>query len=368
MKYNSFFFAIILLAGLVCSQAKAGFPDDFSDVQWIDPDISSWAQTSSITVNVSGSTLQVNGSKKDVWPRRFHSDLRNDCCNRSLWIFAKYQGQWYATTFEYMRFGQVNKQREAVSGRQIKRSPFFRSGFDWEPADGEVYGFMTSGMARFNLNNVNVRERSNVALYKWGVGPTDNIDFEEVPRNARGGVGEEEPEPEAEPEPEPECTEPEPVAEQVNSHVFAGTASGTLTVTGENNSTSPFNDNVEINVSDDRSLSFTVSDETFTAQVAQDGSFSGQFTFDIGGLGICVVNIDVTGVISGSSASGSASGEDSCAGNNANFTATFTAQSQTTPSYLDQRTTTTPRSICGKKVPIIPILDLILTEAETEAE
>lgn len=359
MKNTSFALILLLFLGLISSAVEAAFPNDFSDVTWIDPDVSSWSQTSTITVNVSGSSLQVNGSKKDVWPRRFHSDLKNDCCNRSLWIFAKYEGRWYATTFEYMRFAQVNKQLEAVRGGQIKRSPFLRSGFEWEPAEGEVYGFMTSGMARFNLNNVNVRERSNVALYRWGVGPTDNVNFEEVVRNSSGGVGEE-----PEPEPEPECTAPSPPINQVENHNYSGTATGTLTVTGANNSTADFNDDVTILVSDDRSLTFTVSDESFSGQVAQDGSFSGQFTFDIGGLGLCVVDVDVAGVIDGINARGTATGQDSCAGNNAVFTASFNAASQTTPDYLDQRTVQAVTSSCPKSVSISPILDLILIDSE----
>ena len=36
--------------------------------------------------------------------------------------------------------------------------------------NGEIYGFMVSGVARDNLNGNNVRERTNVVLYRWGSG------------------------------------------------------------------------------------------------------------------------------------------------------------------------------------------------------
>jgi len=358
-----------LLASLLMlatpSVSFAAFPDDFSDVTWIDPNISSWSQTAQISVNVSGSRLIVNDSKRLVWPRRFHTVLGNDCCNRSLWIFIKYEGRWYATTFEFMRFGQTDKNAEAVNGGQIKRPPFLRSGFLWRPAKGEVYGFMTSGMARFNFNNVNVQERSNVALYRWEEGPTNNIDFEEVPRGPDGRPLEPgQPEEPIEEEPVEEvCEEPEIPEPVVNTHTYNGEATGTLVISGANNETATFNETVTLSVSDDRSLTFTVDDESFNAQVATDSTFSGTFTFDIGGAGVCVVDINVNGVIDGTNASGSASGSDACAGNTATFNATFTATSPTAPSYLDERPPQSPpRNTCGAKPSMTPIFSLLLDD------
>lgn len=349
------FVVITALLAFLPITSYAGFPDDFSDVTWIDPNISSWPVTAQISVNVRGSTLAVNDTKKDVWPRRFHTTLRNDCCNRSLWIIIKYEGRWYASTFEYMRVGQVNKNAEAVNGRQIKRAPFLRPGFLWRPAKGEVYGFITSGMARFDLNNLNVRERSNVALYRWEVGPTDNVEFEEVPRDSTGRPIEDDGGVE-------ECVEPPTPTPAVNTHIYNGTATGQLVVSGANNQSADFREDVTIRVSDNRSVTFNIDDESFSSQVATDGSFGGKFTFDIGNAGICVVDINVSGNINGTRASGSASGSDACAGNTATFNATFSATSATAPSYLDQRPPLqTPRSVCGK-TQLAPIFTLLLEE------
>ncbi len=358
--------SLFLLVLLVPFKATAGFPDDFSDVTWIDPDISGWSQTATISVSVEGSILRINDTKKAVWPARFHTILQNDCCNRSLWIFIKYQGRWYATTFEYMRFNQDIKQSEAVRGGQIKRLPFFGNGFEWEPADGEVYGFMTSGMARFNLDNVNVRERSNVFLYRWGVGPTDNVDFEEVPRNSHGGTGAEETETTEEPAPTAGCQrpEPEPVSTENNQHTYIGTATGQLVVSGESSGAADFNDTVQILLNDDRSMSFTVSDQTLDTSLSQDGTFTGSFSFDIGNRGLCIVSVNVSGTISGTSASGSASGRDSCLGNDAVFNATFNATAATEPDFIDQRVPTQLPVPPKCSATIGQLLNLLLDEGD----
>ena len=333
--------------------SHAAFPTDFSDVIWIDPNISSWPVTASVTANVSGSSLVINDTKRNVWPKRFHTDLQSDCCNRSLWIFVKNEGQWYAATFEYMRLGQVNKNAEAVNGQQIKRAPFFGGGTRWEPAEGEVYGFMTSGMARFNLNNNNVQERSNVALYRWGVGPTDNVNFTEVPRGPDGLPIEGEPEPE-------ECVEPEAPAIVNATHTFSGPAQGQLVVTGAINQTADFASTVSITVKDDRSLSFSIEGETFNTTVAQDGSYSGVFDLSFVG-GLCQVSVNVNGSVTGTTSSGTAQGNGSCSGSQAVFNATFNATSATAPSYIDQRSgTPTPRSVCGTTPPLSSIINLLI--------
>lgn len=336
--------------------SHAAFPNDFSDVIWIDPNISSWPVTASVTANVSGSLLVINDTKRGVWPVRFHTILGNSCCNRSLWIFVKYNGQWYASTFEYMRFNQVNKAAEAVNGQQIKRPPFFGGGTRWEPADGEVYGFMTSGMARGDLLNNNVQERSNISLYRWGVGPTNNVDFTEVPRGPNGLPIEDEPEP-VDPE---ECVEPEAPAIVNASHSYSGPAVGQLVITGAVNQTADFESDVSIIVKDDRSLSFTIEDESFTSTVAQDGSYSGVFNLSFVG-GLCQVSVNVNGSVTGTTSSGTAQGSGSCSGSQATFNATFNATSATAPDYIDQRSgTPTPRSVCGRKPSLSPVINLLL--------
>jgi len=344
------------------SIANAGFPDDFSDVIWIDPpQVANFPVTATVTANVRGSALEIQDTKRSVWPRRFHTILGNSCCNRSLWIFIKFEDQWYAATFEFMRFGQIIKSAEAVNGGQIRRPPFSRPGFVWRPAEGEVYGFMTSGMARFDLVNLNVRERSNVALYRWEVGPTDNVDFEEVPRGADGRPiegGVEGPETPGEPE---ICVEPEAPEPVNNTHTFNGIATGSLAVTGVVNSNADYNEDITFKVQDNRSLTFNVDDQSFSTEVAADGSFEGTFVFDL--LGQCEIDITVNGNVNGTNATGNASGSDSCLGNTATLTATFAATSPTAPSFLDQRPSgARPARVCPFDLNLAPIMNLLLEQ------
>jgi hypothetical protein len=208
------------------------------------------------------------------------------------------------------------------------------------------------------LDNNNVRERSNVALYRWGVGPTNNVNFTEVPRGADGRPTGDEPVDE-----EPEvCVEPEAPAIVNASHTYTGPAQGLVVVTGAQNATLPFNDDVSIVVKDDRTLTFTVSDETFVSEVKQNGTFEG--VYNLSALAdSCQVIISVTGLVSGKTSNGSALGSGNCIGSQANFTATYSATSATAPSYLDQRPDTPkPPSVCNKKVIIVPAINLLLGE------
>lgn len=361
MKIKQFIRNVIAITLLLSSSmASAGFPDDFSDVIWIDPDISSFPVTAAVSVNVRGSILDVQDSMRSVWPRRFHTILRNDCCNRSLWIFVKLEGQWYASTFEFIRFGETRRFVASVNGMQIQRPPFLRSGFEWRPAAGEVYGFMTSGMSRFNFDNLNVRERSNVSLYRWEVGPTNNIDFDEVPRGPDGRpVADGAPTAPSVPE-EPEvCVEPAAPPAVNNTHTYNGSATGNLVITGAINENVDYTENnLSITVEDDRSLKFDIGRQSFSTQVAANGSFTGTFTFNI--LGQCDVDIIVNGSIDGTSSTGTASGRDSCVGNTATLNATYSATSATAPSFLDQRSTPRVPRTCPRDVSLSPIISLLL--------
>ncbi len=244
-------------------------------------------------------------------------------------MFARFNGVWHATTFEYMRYGQVDKLPYVVNGTQAKRPPFLTSNppFRWEPRQREVIAFMVSGMARFNLNNVNVRERSNVFLYKWGVGPVTEIDDE--------GISDDPPAPPP-PPPVEECVEPEP---ENNAHVYSGNVIADLVLTTpEGPLPLRFNEPTTITVRDDRSLVMQVDSEQMLATVQPNGNFSGSFNLE-GNLGSlqCYVLVAVSGNANGKSITGTGSGADACGPYSAVLSATFSANSATEPSYLDER-------------------------------
>ncbi|MEM7359028.1 MAG: hypothetical protein AAF431_08025 [Pseudomonadota bacterium] len=363
MTYRKLILAATLLVCVFSTTARAAFPDDFSGVIWNDPNISGWSQTSNLTVSVGSRFTDFQHSKQAVWPNTVHSVVGR-CCNASVWSFIKRNGQWYATTFEYLRPNTPRKFTSAFDGLHLKRRPFLDGSFNWRPANGEVYGFMVSGFARFNLNDVNAAERSNVFFYKWGEGPTNAEaakNFTEVARNGNGT-----PNYNSTPvveEPEEQCENPIPPEPTVNTHRYTGPATGTVVLTGATNQTLNFSDQVTIDVNDDRSMTFTVDGDSFNSTVAQNGTFSGTYTYDI--LGQCEVDIVVNGVINGTSASGTTSGSETCLitglSVTATFNASFNASSATAPSYLDQRPPVVTPTPCNAKL-AVPAISILLME------
>ncbi len=157
------------------SKVFAGFPDDLSDVKFVHQNISSWPVTSNLEVIVSGSSLTLEYDKKNVWPNRSNSLCQG--CNANPWVIAKFGDQWWAGTYEWFRTGQTTKDwTKVLEGGHIKGGPFGYSRSTWQPKNGEIYGFMVSGFARFPSSTVpfNAQERTNIQLYKWGVGPITN--------------------------------------------------------------------------------------------------------------------------------------------------------------------------------------------------
>jgi len=161
---------IILFLG--CSQiAFAGFPNDLSDVNFVHENVSTWAVTSELDVSIDDEIINLDYDKKTVWGSRSSSLCTG--CNANPWVVVKFDEQWWAGTFEWFRFGQTTKDwMKVLQGGNIKGGPFGLSRSSWEPKEGEIYGFFVSGLARFpaSLSPSNVRERTNIVLYKWGEG------------------------------------------------------------------------------------------------------------------------------------------------------------------------------------------------------
>lgn len=172
----------IVSVALFSNSAFAAFPQDFSDVTWIGPNIGGWPVTSNLDVSVNGGTINVPHSKRNTWPIscKFAASER---VNASMWGFVKLGSRWHAGTWEFLRVGSTTRSTATYGGPGHFRPPIGT----FRPRNGEIYGFMVAGVSRDNLVCNNARERSNVVLWRWGVG--------EVP------IGPIEPEPEPEPEP-----------------------------------------------------------------------------------------------------------------------------------------------------------------------
>lgn len=125
-------------------------------VKFLHSDVSGWPVTASLSASVGG-TINMPYSKARVWPAV-------DGVNANPWVFVNMNGQWYAATFEWFRFGQTSKPKGVLDGSlgdHIKVPPLNR----WRPRSGERIGLMVSGLARTKTRNV--QERSNVVMVTW---------------------------------------------------------------------------------------------------------------------------------------------------------------------------------------------------------
>ena len=129
-----------------------------SSVTWLNTDVSSWKQTSTLSVSISGGTITLNYDKANTWPS---GSVDGTKVNANPWVFVKLDNKWYAATFEWLRPGQTSKPTSTVDGSHINASPLS----SWHPKSGETYGFMVSGLARSSTRNVT--ERTQVVMAKW---------------------------------------------------------------------------------------------------------------------------------------------------------------------------------------------------------
>jgi len=116
-------------------------------------DVSMWPKTITLTSEVSGPTIYLYYDVMQDWPA-WHNNEWN--VNANCWVIFTYKGTKYASTFDYLRRGQVEKE----SNFSIPTPEGL-----WRPSSGETIAVMVSGMARDARRTVN--ERSNVYSLVW---------------------------------------------------------------------------------------------------------------------------------------------------------------------------------------------------------
>jgi len=134
---------------------------DLRQVTWLDANLTGWPQTSTITnISIGDPPITIEHTKAGQWP---HIEVGGQVLEGNPWVFAQIDGQWYASTYEWLRPGQTSKNISADNiGAHTKRSPLA----DWQPRSGDTVGFMVSTPARFGEQGP-LAERSNVVLAKW---------------------------------------------------------------------------------------------------------------------------------------------------------------------------------------------------------
>lgn len=157
------------------SNANAGFPDDLSDVQFIEHgQVKSWTVGADLdlAINIGGQTVTLdhrpnqNSSATGRWPTIVINSTQT---NANAWgvVRNKKTGVWQAGTWEYLRVGQTVKSLRSFRFGHF-RSPIGNT--DRSINTGDVYGFFVSGTIRAGSSLNNIAERSKFVVYEVGKG------------------------------------------------------------------------------------------------------------------------------------------------------------------------------------------------------
>lgn len=151
-----------------------------SDITWLGPDVSGWAETSQITdVTIRQGPREDDGTvcfphtKAGKWPT-----FSDGAGEGNVWVVGQVNGRWYAAPAEWLKPGQYCKRFTAQVGPpapnnwgigpHTKKAPLE----SWSPKSGEWTGWITSTRARDSKRSVDadgneVLERSNLYWKRW---------------------------------------------------------------------------------------------------------------------------------------------------------------------------------------------------------
>lgn len=136
---------------------------DLSNVVFIDDaGVGGWAQTAVLSVSFpSSGTIRLDSDKKAVWPAGFPlgGSGTADELNANAWVFVFRGTAWYASTFDWMRPNQTDKDTSNLGLPDFATKPPINN---FSATSGESYGWMVSGLARNAVRNV--LERSNIVM------------------------------------------------------------------------------------------------------------------------------------------------------------------------------------------------------------
>jgi hypothetical protein len=117
------------------------------------------ALTLEAQVEAYGGSIGLNYDKATVWPGRQEAGAT---VNANPWVIFDLNGNRYAATWEWLRYGQTAKSARAVAGDHIKRAQVPN---DWHPKAGDPLGIFVSGLIRGSTRNVS--ERTDVVWVIW---------------------------------------------------------------------------------------------------------------------------------------------------------------------------------------------------------
>jgi len=122
-----------------------------------------------------GRELDFVHAERGVWPNGPNNDGLNNV-NGVVWVFTQLPNSdlWAGGTFEFIRRGATERSVLAISeprGRRLRFLPIP----DFVPQEGQVLGFMVSGITRNGIiGRNNIQARTNVAFFRLGTGSNFN--------------------------------------------------------------------------------------------------------------------------------------------------------------------------------------------------
>jgi len=160
-------FCVAVMFGLAAN-AVAAEPINIGEVTWLSDSPAVFVQTATlknieVIPNNGPTTISWSWTHPD-WPVIFPETG----VGGNMWVFAKINGKWFATVWEWLRVNPMTTrvQAEAKPGQppfiQSKQSPIS----EWYPKSGEQVGWMVSTVCRPSCTGV-VRARSAIVTTRW---------------------------------------------------------------------------------------------------------------------------------------------------------------------------------------------------------
>ena len=138
-------------------------PDGFpAGTNFLHADITNWKQTATLNASVSGGLIRLAYDKANSWPVLNQRAQNGGPLVGNCWALIEQDGQWYATTWDWMREGQQSKSVNSFRGSDGHMPAPLQN---FRPQSGERYGFIVSTAARGAERSGN--ERSNISWVTW---------------------------------------------------------------------------------------------------------------------------------------------------------------------------------------------------------
>jgi hypothetical protein len=139
--------------------ATSDFPPG---TRFLHADVSAWPVTATLTASVDARTIHLRYDKANTWPVLRQRAQNGGPLVGNVWALIRYEGQYYAVAWDWMRQGQESKARSAFRGTGGHMPAPLHT---FTPRSGETYHFFVTTAARGTERSGN--QRSNLSPVTW---------------------------------------------------------------------------------------------------------------------------------------------------------------------------------------------------------